>query len=92
MKEELKNKTSQDISIRSEGYGNINNNFGGGGYIKEDLKEIMNSYKQMNTELNNYKELYLKEKQKSNLYKEKYELLMKNPENTPSDFLLMYLE
>jgi hypothetical protein len=82
LKEELRNKTSQDISIRSEGYGNINNNFGGGGYIKEDLKEIMNSYKQMNTELNNYKELYLKEKQKSNLYKEKYELLMKNPEES----------
>ena len=82
LKEELKNKTSQEISIRSEGYGNINNNFGGGGYIKEDLKEIMNSYKQMNTELNNYKELYLKEKQKSNLYKEKYESLIKNPEES----------
>ena len=82
LKEELRNKTSQDISIRSEGYGNINNNFGGGGYIKEDLKEIMNSYKQMNTELNNYKELYLKEKQKSNLYKEKYESLIKNPEES----------
>ena len=42
----------------------------------------MNSYKQMNTELNNYKELYLKEKQKSNLYKEKYESLIKNPEES----------
>ena len=82
LKEELKNKTSQDISIRSEGYGNINNNFGGGGYIKEDLKEIMNSYQKMNSELNNYKELYLKEKQKSNLYKEKYESLIKNPEES----------
>ena len=79
LKEELKNKNNtQDISIRSEGYGNINNMFGGGGYIKEDLKEMMNSYKKMNSELNNYKELYLKEKQKANIYKEQYESLKSN--------------
>ena len=76
LKEELKNKTNQDISIRSEGYGNNNNILrGGGGYFKDDLKEMMSSYKKMNSELNNYKELYLKEKQKSNIYKEQYESL-----------------
>jgi len=76
LKEELKNRTNQDISIRSEGYGNNNNILrGGGGYYKDDLKEMMNSYKKMNSELNNYKELYLKEKQKSNIYKEQYESL-----------------
>ena len=36
---------------------------------------MMNSYKKINNELNNYKELYLKEQQKSNLYKEQYETL-----------------
>ena len=77
LKEELKNRNTQDISIRSEGYGNLNNIFGGGGYNKNDLTEIMNSYQKMNSELNNYKELYLKEKQKSNLYKEQYETLKK---------------
>ena len=75
LKEELKNKTNQDISIRSEGYGNNNNILRGGGYFKDDLKEMMSSYKKMNSELNNYKELYLKEKQKSNIYKEQYESL-----------------
>ena len=77
LKEELKNKNNaQDISMRSEGYGNNNNMFGGsGGYIKEDLKEMMNSYQKMNSELNNYKELYLKEKQMSNIYKEQFESL-----------------
>lgn len=75
LKEELKNKNNQDISIRSEGYGHNNIFRGGGGYIKDDLKEMMDSYKKMNSELNNYKELYLKEKQKSNIYKEQYESL-----------------
>ena len=75
LKEELKNRTNQDISIRSEGYGHNNIFRGGGGYIKDDLKEMMDSYKKMNSELNNYKELYLKEKQKSNIYKEQYESL-----------------
>ena len=75
LKEELKNKTNQDISIRSEGYENNNNILRGGGYFKDDLKEMMSSYKKMNSELNNYKELYLKEKQKSNIYKEQYESL-----------------
>ena len=75
LKEELKNKNNQNISIRSEGCGIGNNFFGGGGYINNDMKEMMNSYKKMNSELNNYKELYLKEKQKSDLYKEQYESL-----------------
>ena len=71
LKEELRNKNAQDISIRSEGYGNYNNIFRGGGeYIKEDMKEIMSSYKKMSNELKNFKELYLKEKQKSKTYKD----------------------
>ena len=82
LKEELKNRNTQDVSIRSEGYGNSNNIFRGGGYNKDDLKEIMNSYQKMNSELNNYKELYLKEKQKSNLYKEQYESLKKHSEDS----------
>ena len=45
LKEELKNKNNQDISIRSEGYGHNNIFRGGGGYIKDDLKEMMDSYK-----------------------------------------------
>ena len=82
LKEELKNKNTNDISLRSEGYNNYkNNNLGGDkGYIKDDLKEMMNSFKKLNNELNNYKELYLKEQQKSNLYKEQYESL-KNKKN-----------
>ena len=78
LKEELKNRTTQDISIRSEGYGNINNIFGASGnYINNDMKELINSYKKIQSELNNYKELYLKEKQKSDIYKEQYETLKK---------------
>ena len=81
LKEELKNRTTQDISIRSEGYGNINNIFGGSGnYINNDIKELINSYQKIQSELNNYKELYLKEKQKSNIYKEQYETIKKQSE------------
>ena len=81
LKEELKNRTTQDISIRSEGYGNINNIFGASGnYINNDMKELINSYKKIQSELNNYKELYLKEKQKSDIYKEQYETLKKQSE------------
>ena len=83
LKEELKNRTTQDISIRSEGYGNINNIFGASGnYINNDMKELINSYKKIQSELNNYKELYLKEKQKSDIYKEQYETLKKQPEES----------
>ena len=83
LKEELKNRTTQDISIRSEGYGNINNIFGASGnYINNDMKELINSYKKIQSELNNYKELYLKEKQKSDIYKEQYETLKKQSEES----------
>ena len=83
LKEELKNRTTQDISIRSEGYGNINNIFGtSGNYINNDMKELINSYKKIQSELNNYKELYLKEKQKSDIYKEQYETLKKQSEES----------
>ena len=83
LKEELKNRTTQDISIRSEGYGNINNIFGAcGNYINNDMKELINSYKKIQSELNNYKELYLKEKQKSDIYKEQYETLKKQSEES----------
>ena len=83
LKEELKNRTTQDISIRSEGYGNINNIFGGSGnYINNDIKELINSYQKIKNELNNYKELYLKEKQKSNIYKEQYETIKKQSEES----------
>ena len=78
LKEELKNKNNNnDISLRSEGYNtNYKNNFTGEkGFINDDIKEMMNSYKKINNELNNYKELYLKEQQKSNLFKEQYETL-----------------
>ena len=81
LKEELKNRTTQDISIRSEGYGNIHNDFGVGGHnYNNDMKELINSYQKINSELNNYKELYLKEKQKSNIYQEQYETLKKQSE------------
>ena len=81
LKEELKNRTTQDISIRSEGYGNINNIFGSGGnYIKDDMKDLINSYQKIQSELNNYKELYLKEKQKADIYREQYETLKKQSE------------
>ena len=83
LKEELKNRTTQDISIRSEGYGNINNIFqASGNYINNDMKELINSYKKIQSELNNYKELYLKEKQKSDIYKEQYETLKKQSEES----------
>ena len=83
LKEELKNRTTQDISIRSEGYSNINNIFGASGnYINNDMKELINSYKKIQSELNNYKELYLKEKQKSDIYKEQYETLKKQSEES----------
>ena len=83
LKEELKNRTTQDISIRSEGYCNINNIFGASGnYINNDMKELINSYKKIQSELNNYKELYLKEKQKSDIYKEQYETLKKQSEES----------
>ena len=80
LKEELRNRNLQDISIRSEGYGNNNILHGGKGFIKDDLKEIMNSYKNMNDELNNYKELYLKEKQKTENYREHFDNLKNKKE------------
>jgi hypothetical protein len=49
---------------------------------KDELKQIMTAYEKINNELNNYKELYFKEKEKSNLYKEQYESLRKNPEES----------
>ena len=80
LKEELRNRNLQDISIRSEGYGNNNILHGGKGFIRDDLKEIMNSYKNMNDELNNYKELYLKEKQKTENYREHFDNLKNKKE------------
>ena len=80
LKEELRNRNLQDISIRSEGYGNNNILHGGKGFIRDDLKEIMNSYKNMNDELNNYKELYLKEKQKTENYREHFDKLKNKKE------------
>ena len=81
LKEELRNRNLQDISIRSEGYGNNNILHGGKGFIRDDLKEIMNSYKNMNDELNNYKELYLKEKQKTENYREHFDNLKNKKES-----------
>ena len=46
------------------------------------MKELINSYKKIQSELNNYKELYLKEKQKSDIYKEQYETLKKQSEES----------
>ena len=80
LKEELRNRNLQDISIRSEGYGNNNTLHGGKAFIRDDLKEIMNSYKNMNDELNNYKELYLKEKQKTENYREHFDNLKNKKE------------
>ena len=86
LKEELRNKNIQDLSIRTDGYGNSINStkmeIGGGGLIKDDYKQIMNAYEKINNELNNYKELYYKEKEKSNLYKEQYESLRRSPEES----------
>ena len=71
LKEELKNRNMQDLSIRTDGYSNNN-----------ELKQLINAYEKINNELNNYKELYFKEKEKSNLYKEQYESLRKSPEES----------
>ena len=80
LKEELKNRNIQDLSIRTDGYSNNNSRMEAG--TKEELKHIMNAYEKINNELNNYKELYFKEKEKSNLYREQYESLRKNPEES----------
>ena len=80
LKEELKNRTIQDLSIRTDGYSNNNSRMEFGS--KDELNKIMNAYEKMNNELNNYKQLYYKEKEKSNLYKEQYELLKKSPEES----------
>ena len=101
LKEELKNRTIQDLSLRAEGYygfGNNNNSMlnnnnninnykmesGGGspGNNEEELKHMMNEYEKISNELNNYKQLYFKEKEKSNLYKEQYESLRRSPEES----------
>lgn len=81
LKEELKNRNMQDLSIRTDGYSNNNSKMemGGGG---NELKQLINAYEKINNELNNYKELYFKEKEKSNLYKEQYESLRKSPEES----------
>ena len=42
----------------------------------------MNAYEKINNKLKNYNELYYKEKEKSNFYKEQYESLRKNPEES----------
>jgi hypothetical protein len=49
---------------------------------KDELKQIMNAYKRINNELKNYKKLYYKEKEKSNLYKEQFESLRRSPEES----------
>ena len=81
LKEELRNRNIQDLSIRTEGYSNNNSKIEGG-IIKDELKQIMNAYEKINKELNDYKQLYYKEKEKSNLYKEQYESLRKSPEES----------
>ena len=80
LKEELKNRNIQDLSIRTDLYSNNNSRMEFG--TKDELKQIMTAYEKINNELNNYKELYFKEKEKSNLYKEQYESLRKNPEES----------
>ena len=80
LKEELKNRNIQDLSIRTDLYSNNNSRMEFG--TKDELKQIMTAYEKISNELNNYKELYLKEKEKSNLYKEQYESLRKNPEES----------
>ena len=80
LKEELKNRNIQDLSIRTDLYSNNNSRMEFG--AKDELKQIMTAYEKINNELNNYKELYFKEKEKSNLYKEQYESLRKNPEES----------
>ena len=80
LKEELKNRNIQDLSIRTDGYSNNISRMDSG--TKDELKQIMNAYERINNELNNYKELYYKEKEKSNLYKEQYESLRRSPEES----------
>ena len=80
LKEELKNRNIQDLSIRTDLYSNNNSRMEFG--TKDELKQIMTAYEKISNELNNYKELYFKEKEKSNLYKEQYESLRKNPEES----------
>ena len=80
LKEELRNRNIQDLSIRTDLYSNNNSRMEYGS--KDELKQIMNAYEKLNNELNNYKQLYYKEKEKSNLYKEQYELLKKSPEES----------
>ena len=80
LKEELRIRNIQDLSIRTDGYSNNNSRMESG--TKDELKQIMNAYEKIKNELNNYKELYYKEKEKSNLYKEQYESLRKNPEES----------
>jgi hypothetical protein len=52
------------------------------GGVKDDYKQIISAYEKVNNELNNYKQLYFKEKEKSNLYKEQYESLRRSPEES----------
>ena len=83
LKEELKNRNIQDLSLRAEGYGNsLNNTKMEMSGIKDDYKQIISAYEKVNNELNNYKQLYFKEKEKSNLYKEQYESLRRSPEES----------
>jgi hypothetical protein len=83
LKEELKNRNIQDLSLRAEGYGNsLNNTKMDVGGVKDDYKQIISAYEKVNNELNNYKQLYFKEKEKSNLYKEQYESLRRSPEES----------
>ena len=83
LKEELKNRNIQDLSLRAEGYGNsLNNTKMDVGGVNDDYKQIISAYEKVNNELNNYKQLYFKEKEKSNLYKEQYESLRRSPEES----------
>ena len=88
LKEELKNRTIQDLSMRTDMYGNSINNSrmemsgGGGEQMKEELKQMVSAYEKISKELNSYKELYHKEKEKSNRYREQYESLRRNPEES----------
>ena len=68
LKDQLRNKNINNMNF------NINNNMG---YSEEsfgqvsqyEYNKIVNAYQNLNEELNNYKQLYLKEKKKSERYK-----------------------
>jgi centromeric protein E len=80
LKEQLKNKN--DIL-----YNNINYKEATGNVSKYEYNKLLNENKYLNEELNNYKNLYLKEKEKTEKYKETiFKQEISNSSNSSFDF------